>query len=57
MDSSGIGVLISRYKQMEGSGGTVAVYGVGPRIGRILKIGGVYRLVRECRTREEALGR
>ena len=57
MDSSGIGVLLSRYKQMEGSGGTVAVYGVGPRIGRILKIGGVNRLVQEYRSREEALGK
>jgi len=56
MDSSGIGVLLSRYKQMEGSGGTVAVYGTGPRISRILKIGGINRLVRECRTREEAVG-
>ena len=42
---------------MEGSGGTVAVYGVGPRIGRILKIGGVNRLVQEYRSREEALGK
>lgn len=55
MDSSGIGVLLSRYKQMAGSGGSVSVYGMGTRISRILKIGGVYRLVRLCRTREEAI--
>lgn len=55
MDSSGIGVLFSRYKQMEGSRGSVAVYGVGQRIGRILKIGGVYRLIRSYRTRQEAV--
>ena len=35
----------------------MAVYGVGPRIGRILKIGGVNRLVQEYRSREEALGK
>ena len=55
MDSSGIGVLLSRYKQMEGSGGTVAIYGTGQRISRILKIGGIYRLVKQCATREEAV--
>ena len=46
MDSSGIGVILS---------GTVAVYGAGERMRRILRIGGVYRLVQSYRTREEAL--
>ena len=55
MDSSGIGVLLSRYKQMAGSGGTISVYGAGPRISRILKIGGIDRLVRQYGTREEAV--
>ena len=39
MDSSGIGVILNRYKQMEGSSGTVAVYGAGERMRRILRIG------------------
>ena len=26
MDSSGIGILLNRYKQMAGSGGTVTIY-------------------------------
>ena len=55
MDSSGIGVILNRYKQMEGSSGTVAVYGAGERMRRILRIGGVHRLVQSYRTREEAL--
>lgn len=55
MDSSGIGVLLSRYKQMAGSGGTIALYGAGPRIMRILKIGGIHRLVSQFDTREEAV--
>ena len=55
MDSSGIGVILNRYKQMEGSSGTVAVYGAGERMRRILRIGGVYHLVQSYRTREEAL--
>lgn len=31
MDSSGIGILLNRYKQMAGSGGTVTIYGVNAR--------------------------
>ena len=34
---------------------SVAVYGAGERMRRILRIGGVYRLVQSYRTREEAL--
>ena len=55
MDSSGIGVLLNRYKQMEGSNGTVTIYGVKPRISRILQIGGIKRLVRQYRNKEEAV--
>ena len=40
MDSSGIGVLLNRYKQMAGSGGSVALYGAGAQVHRILNVGG-----------------
>lgn len=55
MDSSGIGVLLSRYKQMQGSRGSVAVCGAGTHIRRILSIGGVTKLVKCCNSVEEAL--
>lgn len=55
MDSSGIGVLLSRYKQMEGSGGSIAVYGVGAQILRILSIGGITKLVSRYDTKEAAI--
>lgn len=55
MDSSGIGVLLSRYKQMKGSGGDVAVSGAGMQILRILSIGGVTKLVERYDTVEDAL--
>ncbi|MDO5417081.1 MAG: anti-sigma factor antagonist [Lachnospiraceae bacterium] len=45
MDSSGIGVLLNRYKQMAGSGGSVALYGAGSQVHRILNVGGLSRLV------------
>ena len=46
MDSSGIGVLLNRYKQMAASRGTVTYYGAGPRVVRILEMGGLVRLIR-----------
>ena len=37
----GIGILLNRYKQMQRSGGSVAIYGVGVQINRILNLGGI----------------
>lgn len=55
MDSSGIGILLNRYKQMHGSGGTVTLYGVGAQVKRILNMGGVSRLMETYDSREAAM--
>ena len=55
MDSSGIGVLLNRYKQMARSGGKVAIYGVGAQVRRILSIGGISNLVPHYDSKEEAI--
>lgn len=55
MDSSGIGVLLNRYKQMERSGGKVVIYGAGVQVLRILSIGGISRLVENYDTKEAAI--
>lgn len=55
MDSSGIGVLLNRYKQMAASRGTVAYYGAGPQVRRILEMGGITRLMAGCEDRETAV--
>ena len=55
MDSSGIGVLLNRYKQMAGSGGKVAICGAGSQVRRILTMGGVYRLIEHFDTKEAAM--
>ena len=55
MDSSGIGVLLNRYKQMAGSGGKVAMWGAGKQVKRILTMGGVFRLIKNFDTREAAM--
>lgn len=55
MDSSGIGILLNRYKQMERSGGKVAICGAGAQILRVLAIGGMGKLVPRYDSMEEAI--
>lgn len=55
MDSSGIGVLLNRYKQMERSGGKVAICGAGAQITRVLNIGGIGKLVPRYDSMEAAI--
>lgn len=49
MDSSGIGVIIGRYRTLSRRGGTVAVRGASPQIDRIFQMSGLYRIVEKCR--------
>jgi len=55
MDSSGIGILLNRYKQMARSGGKVTLYGVNAQVGRVLTIGGINRLMEHFDTKEAAV--
>ena len=45
MDSSGIGLIIGRYKVMAGRGGSVAVRDPGARVDQIFRMAGLYQLV------------
>ena len=47
MDSSGIGLIIGRYKQMARRNGSVAVFGADARMDRLFEMAGLYQLV-EC---------
>ena len=49
MDSSGIGMIMGRYRVVKEKNGFVGVKGVGPAIHRILEISGLYKLVEICR--------
>lgn len=55
MDSSGIGILLNRYKQMARSGGCVTLYGVNAQVGRVLAIGGINKLMRLFDSKEAAI--
>jgi len=45
MDSSGIGLIIGRYKMMSRRSGTVAVTGSGAHIDRIFEMAGLYQII------------
>lgn len=55
MDSSGIGILLNRYKQMVRSGGTVVLCGVSSQVGRVLSIGGIGKLMALFDSKEAAI--
>ncbi len=56
MDSSGIGVLLNRYKQMARSGGTVFLYGANAQVRRVLTVGGMDKLI-PCLDEEKTVAR
>lgn len=55
MDSSGIGVIIGRYKYFEKIGGKTIISNMSPQIERIVKISGLKKIVSVYDTSREAL--
>ena len=45
MDSSGVGLIIGRYKRLSRRGGSVAVAGPDARIDKLFRMCGVYQVV------------
>mgnify|MGYP003297883605 CR=1 FL=1 len=45
MDSSGIGLLMGRYKLMRALGGTVRIVHAGERIQKILMLSGIHKII------------
>ena len=48
MDSSGIGMLIGRYKMIRFLGGTMTAVHVSERMQRILQMSGIHQLIDIC---------
>ena len=55
MDSSGIGVIMGRYKKIIFTGGKVAVTGVNQSIDRIFRLSGLYKIIHKFNTIEDAV--
>jgi stage II sporulation protein AA (anti-sigma F factor antagonist) len=55
MDSSGIGVIMGRYKKIIFTGGKVAVTGVNQSVDRIFRLSGLYKIIHKFNTIEDAV--
>ena len=55
MDSSGIGVLIGRYKIISKRGGELGVIHISPHLHRIFEISGLYNILKTYGGLQEAL--
>lgn len=54
MDSSGIGVLLGRYRLLRDRGGSVAVIHMNPQISRIFHMSGLDRIITQLDRKQEA---
>ena len=55
MDSSGIGVILGRYKLIKSRGGKVMVCGVTPSVYRLLEMSGLFKILEVEDTETQAL--
>lgn len=54
IDSSGLGVILGRYKRLVQQGGRVSLVGIQPQVRRILDLSGLLTIMREYKNEEEA---
>lgn len=55
MDSSGVGLIIGRYKNIDKSGGKVGIVNMAPQIKRIFEISGLFKIISEFENLADAL--
>ncbi len=55
MDSSGIGVIMGRYKLSKMLGGKIIIYGAKKQTRRIIEMSGIDKIVKLCDKLEQAL--
>lgn len=45
MDSSGLGVILGRYKQIKGKGGRMVVCDINPGVRRLFELSGLFKII------------
>ncbi|MCY0902334.1 MAG: anti-sigma factor antagonist [Firmicutes bacterium] len=55
MDSSGLGVILGRYRNLKSCGGEVAIVGVPSNVARLFDISGLRKIMVIYKKREDAL--
>jgi anti-sigma B factor antagonist len=57
VSSAGVGALVRLLTRTQSSGGTMAIYGCGPRVRTVLRICGLEKALNVCETGVEARAR
>ena len=55
MDSSGIGMIIGRYKNAEKRGGQLVLAGMDASIGKLFEVSGLAKIIQRADTMQDAL--
>ena len=55
IDSSGLGVLLGRYKRVTREGGKMFIVGASPQVRKIVDMSGLFNIMPECTSEAEAL--
>ena len=55
MDSSGIGMLMGRYRSVAICGGAIALFNVRPEAEKLLDMSGLHKLMKTYKNKEQAL--
>jgi len=53
IDSSGLGVIVGRYRRILPLGGFIAIFGANERVYRILELSGITRIMRVQKTQRK----
>lgn len=56
MDSSGLGVILGRYKRINEQGGTLSVCSLHPSVQKLFELSGMFKIVSVYDREREALG-
>lgn len=55
MDSSGIGLITGRFRRIHDKGGQTFVVNVCPAIDKLLKLSGIYTIIKKKNTKEDII--
>lgn len=57
MDSSGLGVILGRYRQVNEMGGSVTVCGLNTQVKRLFQLSGLFKIMYVDKTEKDAIDR
>ncbi len=55
MDSSGVGLILGRYKEVKKQGGQIGIVNASPQVDRIMDISGLKKIIKTFKSSKEAI--